>query len=222
MSVLRGEGETVILYGAIDVPDGPRIVPAYLARPDLVGEWPTVLVLGPTPTVTSPTKDLCRRLARHGLAAMAPERSGGPARVAAILAGVVSFLRSPAGFWSTAREGLGVLGLETGADVALGPALRLPGLRALGLVGPSATVLAETLPSVSLPIIGFSGKEDPSCPVAAVRSLQAGHPRLEWVLYDGVGRGYWDVDAAAYEERAATDTLERLAGFLRAALPARR
>ena len=39
MSVLKGEGKVPILFGTTSVARGPLTHTAYLARPDLAGEW---------------------------------------------------------------------------------------------------------------------------------------------------------------------------------------
>ena len=79
MAVQTGEGTTDIIYGSASIPAGPRTYGGYLARPDGTGEWPTVIIYGPTEEPTSAIKNICRVFARHGIAAIAPEMgSDGP------------------------------------------------------------------------------------------------------------------------------------------------
>ena len=73
MSVLKGEGKVPILFGSSSIAAGSVIHRGYLARPDLTGEWPTIIVLAGAWGVTSSIKDICRRLARHGFAVVAPD-----------------------------------------------------------------------------------------------------------------------------------------------------
>jgi carboxymethylenebutenolidase len=67
----------------VKVPDGE--IPAYRAMPDKGGPFPTVLVASEIWGVHEHIKDLCRRLAKSGYFAIAPElfaRQGDPSKIA--------------------------------------------------------------------------------------------------------------------------------------------
>jgi carboxymethylenebutenolidase len=62
---------------------GDRMAPAYLARPDAPGRFPVVLVISEVFGVHEYIRDVCRRLARLGYVAIAPDlfvRSGDPSK----------------------------------------------------------------------------------------------------------------------------------------------
>ena len=73
--------------GEVKVPVTDGSIPAYRAMPDKGGPFPTVLVVQEIFGVHEHIKDLCRRLARAGYYAIAPElyaRQGNPAEISDI------------------------------------------------------------------------------------------------------------------------------------------
>jgi carboxymethylenebutenolidase len=82
--------------GEVKVPSGGVDIPAYRAMPDHGGPFPTVLVIQEVFGVHEYIKDVCRRWARLGYYAIAPElyaRQGDPAKepdTAALMADIVS------------------------------------------------------------------------------------------------------------------------------------
>jgi carboxymethylenebutenolidase len=62
-----------LLAGEVQIPVGDGHIPAYAARPDGAGPFPTVLVIEEIFGVHDYIKDVCRRLAKNGYLAVAPE-----------------------------------------------------------------------------------------------------------------------------------------------------
>jgi carboxymethylenebutenolidase len=244
VSVLRGEGRVPILYGSRSFPVGTLTHRGYLARPDLTGEWPTVLVVPSEWGVTSAVKDLCRRLARHGFATVAPDvfRGRGPARsatadealaavgvlsrrrITADLDDFVEFVTNPSGFWSSAEKGFGVVGLGAGGRPAAGIAAGRGGV-ALALVAAALegtegeASLSATLADVVGPVLGLAGRDDPRSPVAEVHAARNAAPHAEWVIYEGVGAHFIDDSRETYDAVAHLDAIERLVAFFEKHLP---
>src|SRR3990172_7594070 len=73
MAVLPHEGTYPVLYGPFTVPVGSGYRRSYLARPDKAGRYPVVVVLHDLGGLDAHEKDICRRLARHGFAAICLE-----------------------------------------------------------------------------------------------------------------------------------------------------
>ena len=74
--------EAGLVTGTVMFPAADRLVPGYLARPDGRGRFPTVLVVSEVFGVHEYVRDVCRRLAKLGYVAMAPDffvRHGDPA-----------------------------------------------------------------------------------------------------------------------------------------------
>ncbi len=210
MSVLKGEGTTVILYGSTSVSTGSRSHPGYLARPDLIGEWPTVVVVSPSYDAASSVGDICRLIARHGMAAVAPGPGG--------LSAFVKFIINPAGNWSNAEHGFGVLAFGDGALTAIGQAASSPLVASLALVDPvigdhAVALLGE----LDVPILGTSGREA----LDGVDRARQAAPHADWVVYDGVGAQFWNINADEYSAGAADDAADRVLEFLPDTLPAK-
>ncbi len=234
MSVLPGEGTHVILYGSTSFPTRATHLPAYLARPDLAGAYPAVVVVPAAEGVTSGIKDVARRLARHGLAVLVldPYRGGGPGRratpeereaafarledrrVLADLDAGLAYLRRPGTEWADPAR-LGVLGIGAGGRwVLLGAGEDR--VRAIALAYTPLAGLDDAV--VRVPLLGLYGRDDESVSASDVEAAHARLPQSEWVLYDGVGGGFLDDGSAGYDPEAAEDALERLVEFFAARL----
>jgi carboxymethylenebutenolidase len=70
-----------LVAGEVQVPAGDRQIPAFVARPDAKGRFPVVVVVSEVFGVHEYIRDTCRRLAKLGYAAIAPDffvRAGDP------------------------------------------------------------------------------------------------------------------------------------------------
>ncbi len=239
MSVLKGEGKVPILFGTSSIAAGSRTHEGYLARPDLAGEWPTVLVVPDVFGVSSSVKDLCRRIARQGFAAIGvdPYEKKPPGRslahdeitasyhrldtdrVLRMILDVVRFLRNPAGFWSSAEHGYGVLALGEGLRFVL-PLLTAAQPEVLGLAYTAQTDESNArLARFGGPILGVWGGDDEVVDLTGARRLREEHRRTEIVMYGGVGHAFLDDGSDDYDFAAAQDALDRLAEFFAKELP---
>jgi carboxymethylenebutenolidase len=237
VSVLKGEGTVEILFGSTNIPSGSRSLNAYLSRPDREGEWPTVVLLPGAWGVTSPLRDVCRRLSRHGIAVIAPDLYRGdqpassvaaedaavaharldPARVHSDLTLVIDFITSRSGLWSNAEDGFGVLGV--GPDGPVGSRLAAENSRVAALALLDSPADVELLGGLRVPMLGLSGRDDHSVPVEEVLVTRELVPHLEWVVYR-TEAGFWDDHRENYDTEAATDALDRLVAFFTEGLPA--
>ena len=238
MSVLKGEGKVPILFGMSSVPSGPHIHSAYLARPDLVGGWPTIVVVSPPWGVTSSVKDICRRLARHGFAVLAPElHPNGPldrsipledaitefsaldeAAIRVILDGVVEFVVNSSGFWSSAERGYGILGLGIGGIQALSASAVNP-CSAVALVSSPFGGTQKSEISSKPALLVLHGRDDAHSPLDDALAFRASVLLGEFVLYDGAGHGFFDDYSDDYSATLAVDVIGRLVSFFEKELP---
>ena len=229
MSVLKGEGKVPILFGAKSVVSGALTHETYLARPDLTGEWPTVVLVPPAWGLTSSVKDIARRLARHGVAVVAVDLHRGKAprratareeaeaafeaipasRVQRLIDDVVDYIVNPAGFWSSAEHGFAVMGMGRGG----GHAITAAAAHDAALVLAAASLEVASLAAVTGPVLGIYGREDEVVPLEVVMEARAAAPHAEWVLYERLGHDFMDDHAEGFDLEAYADAVERIAAF---------
>ncbi|MBX3481084.1 MAG: dienelactone hydrolase family protein [Caulobacter sp.] len=73
-----------LIEGVVQIPSFDRDIPGYIARPDARGRFPVVLVISEVFGIHEYIRDTCRRLAKLGYVALAPDffvRHGNPAPV---------------------------------------------------------------------------------------------------------------------------------------------
>ena len=218
MALLEGEGTHQILYGWADIFSGLHHNRGYLARPDHAGSFPSVLVVHDADGLTSSVKSVARRLARHGLAAVVPGLLEGDesaawsdASAALDLSDAVQWMASLDTPW-VQPGGIGVLALGRGAPAAIRFSLEQSGVAGLALVGP---VPDPGLAEVSLPMVGFYGKDDEVVGADDREAARLDAKHAEWVLYGGAGHRLLNESATDYRWEVAEDVLERLVGFFR-------
>ncbi|MDP8959469.1 MAG: dienelactone hydrolase family protein [Actinomycetota bacterium] len=247
MSILPGEGKHLIVYGSLRLPSGTQMHEGYLARPDVVGSFPTVLVAHDIFGLTSHERQVCRQLARHGLVAVAIDlyRGAGPPRRSTLEQALELYHRLPDGraladlhdayefitnedIESTHKEGPGILGLDVGGRLALLYAADHAALQAIAVCyAPLSGELTryrtaqplDVLADVRAPILGLYGQDDDLISGRDVTEAQRKTPYGEWVLYEGVGHDFFNDTRPGYDEGAAEDALQRLVAFFTANLP---
>ena len=258
MSVLKGEGKVPILFGSTSISAGSVIHGGYLARPDVAGSSPTIIVLSAAWGVTSSTKDICRRLARQGFAVIAPDLYVGtapprsesleeaeldaaslpPARTAAIIEDIVEFVQNPAGYWSDAEHGYGILALGSGARPGV-TAAAAAAVEGLAMVSPSFIAPVEEiaegdrddtvgaveqagvepddatddLAAVAAPILVLSGGADPNLAPEAIERCRGLAPHAEWIVYEALAGDFVDDSGEGFDEPAFADAMDRLTTF---------
>ncbi len=222
MAVQTGEGTVDIIFHGTSVPAGPRTLGGYIARPDGAGEWPTVMVFGASPVPTSSLKYICRVLARHGIAAFAPDLTESARANHSISRAVAAFLQNPAGDWSNAEFGFGVLAFGDGLRDAAALTASDPNVEAWAAVGASVDedALAD-LKRAAVPGLVIVSRGDASVDVDEVVSRKNDLPKTTLVVYPTGDTGFWDDAAPGYDDGRATDTLDRLIAFFSEQLPAK-
>lgn len=222
MTVLIGEGTTEIIYGETSIPAGAETLGGYLARPDLDGDWPTILVFGPKPEPTSAIKAMCRRMARHAVATLAPAMTGDHAADRRMARSIAAFVANKDGGWSNARIGYGLVAFGSGIDDAAALASHDARAMALAVVGSTLDgAVTDALSSADIPVLFIGSRGDDTVDID--RSVEARDelPRASYALYGDMAAHWWDIEAPGYDEDMAFDTFDRLVGFFGEQLPAR-
>ncbi|MDK1011311.1 MAG: hypothetical protein QGM46_10145 [Actinomycetota bacterium] len=222
MAVQTGEGVIEIIYGSTSIPAGASNLGSYLARPDGEGEWPTVLLFGPEPVPLSSVKNLCRVLARHGIAAVAPHMTENHGANAVAASQVAAFISDPAGSWSNAQFGFGVLAFGAGIHDASTLAARDG--RAVAFASVAGTLDEAVVDALSVAgIVGLwvGSRADDSTDVEMSVGAKDALPQTTFVIHSDAAAGFWDDGAEGFDDDIATDTFDRVIEFFSAELPPR-
>jgi len=187
--------------GEVKVPAKDGEVPAYYAMPDKGGPFPTVLVASEIWGVHEHIKDLCRRLAKSGYFAIAPElftRQGDPSKVSdtqelvkTIVAKVpdsqvMSDLDATVAYAKASGKAdvtkLAVTGFCWGGGITWRYAAHNTALKAaVAWYGPIERPRTELqpkypidlAPDLKAPVLGLYGGADPGIPVDTVEKMAA-------------------------------------------------
>lgn len=238
MAVLAHEGTYPIMFSSFPLPVGSRHRTGYLARPDESGTFPTLIVVPDLGGLTSFEKDLCRKLARLGLATIAIDlyrtdfeplaayNDLSDSRALADLDEIQEFIASDDIPWNDGAR-IGLLGLDVGGRFTL---LKASTARWVGAVAVAYTPLtgdenresqvADVLAHLPVPVLGLYGAEDELIDPATVDEAQDRNPHGQWLLYEGAGHGFLDDTAEGFHESSAADAVARIAAFFRQTLPA--
>ena len=186
--------------GPIEIPARDGTMPGYHARPEGKGPYPTILVIHEIWGVHEHIQDICRRLAKVGYFAVAPElfwRHGDPRKLAdntLIMQQIVNKVRDDEVGWdldatvawarkdnaaSTAR--LGVTGFCWGGRQVWMYAVHNPRLKAaVSWYGPLSHPDSPITPkgpldlvaALKVPVLGLYGGADQSIPETQVREME--------------------------------------------------
>lgn len=238
MAVLSHEGTYPIMYGALPIPVGAGHRNGYLARPDEAGKVPVVFVIPDLDGLGSLEKDLCRRLARTGVAGVSVDLYGktGAAldlynamtddAALSVVDELHQFLVSDDVDW-TVEEGVGILGTDTGGRFGLIKAATRPWVKSLALCYTPLTgdedrehQVADYLDHLPGPVLGLYGADDDLIAGSTVDEAQRRNDHGQWLLYEGAGHGFLDIDGDGYDQAAADDAFARITAFFKATLAA--
>src|SRR5213593_4863472 len=222
----------------VPVPDGQ--LPAYRAMPATGGPFPTVLVVQEIFGVHEHIKDVCRRFAKLGYYAVAPElfaRAADVSMLSTIEEGraaaakvsdkqVMSDLDATTAFAKTEKgdvNRLGITGFCYGGRVVWLYAAHSSALKAgvawYGRITGTPNEMQPKNPidlvdSLKAPVLGLYGAADQGIPNADVEKMQAALKAAkkpsEIVLYDGAPHGFHADYRPSYRETPAKDGWQRL------------
>jgi len=236
LAVLSHEGTYPIMYGPWPIPVGASHRNGYIARPDEAGKVPVVFVVPDLDGMGSFEKDLCRRLAREGFAALTIDlygESGEPLglynsltddRALAILDELHQFVVSDDVGWNV-EDRMGILGIDVGGRFAIIKAATRDWVRSLALCYTPLTgdegrehQVAEYLDHLPVPVIGLYGADDDLIDTETVDEAQRRNDHGQWLLYENLGHGFLDIEGEDFDQSAADDAFARLVAFFRGSL----
>lgn len=226
------------MYGPIPIPVGAGHRNGYISRPDEAGKVPVVLVLADLDGLGSLEKDLCRRLARSGFAALSVDIYGQTGegldlynsltddRALAVIDELHQFVVSDDFNWNI-DEGVGILATDIGGRFGIIKAATRDWARSLVLCSTPLTgdearehQVADYLDHLPVPVLALYGQEDDLISADTIDEAQRRNEHGQWLLYEGAGHGFLDINGAGYDPAAAEDAWARILAFFKATLPA--
>jgi carboxymethylenebutenolidase len=235
-----------LVAGDVMIPVSDRPIPGYRARPASGSGWPVVVVCQEIFGLHEYIKDVCRRLAKAGYLAVAPDyyvRQGDPKTAENVQAAAAIALRKPDDelnrdldatcAWAVTDGGsadkLAVIGFCRGGRNVWEYSAQNPKLKAgVAFYGPVANpatsitprTIQELVPEIKCPILGLYGEADTGIPVDGLRqmetAMQAAGKSFTLVIYPAAPHGFHADYRPSYRREAAEDAWRRMLDFLKA------
>jgi len=224
--------------GGWPLPIGSSLRTQYVARPDVAGRFPVVLVLPTLAGLSGFEKSMCRMFARWGVVAIGVDsyrHNGEPheayealsdRRALLDLDEIQEFIVSDDVNWAVSGD-LGILGLDVGGRFAIVSASTRLWVKAVAVAYTPVTgdedreyQVATYLDNLPVPVLGLYGTDDELIAPSSVDEAQRRNDHGQWLLYEGAGHSFLDVEAEGYHADASADAYPRLVDFFKATLPA--
>jgi carboxymethylenebutenolidase len=251
VAAFSAEAEPITTDGAglvqsqVEIDAGDRKIPAYLARPAKGGRFPVIFVYSEIFGVHEWIKDICRRLAKAGYVAIAPDlfvRAGDPskltdfpaimkivgatpdAQVTSDTAATLKWLKAQP-FADMKR--LGVTGFCWGGGKTWLAVERFPEFKAgVAWYGPLAknaypqTAPIELAKDLHAPVLGLYGGQDKGIPQADVEAMRAalkaaGKTGSEIIVYPNAQHGFLADYRPSYNAADAADAWAKMLAFFK-------
>jgi carboxymethylenebutenolidase len=236
--------EQGLVTATVDVQAADRKIPAYLARPAAKGKHPVVFVNSEIFGVHEWVKDVCRRLAKAGYVALAPDlfvRAGDPSKIADIQA-VMKIVQATPGDqvtsdttaslkWLAAQpfadtKKMAVTGFCWGGGATWLCAERFPEFKAAcpwyGPVkaGPyPRTPPIELVKDLHCPVLGFYGGKDRGIPQKDVDDIlaacKAAGKSADIIVYPDAEHGFLADYRPSFNAKASDDAWAKMLAFFK-------
>jgi len=236
-----------LVTGDVTIPAGDRDIPGYRSRPSSGRDWPVVVVCQEIFGLHEYIKDACRRLAREGYLAVAPDyyvRQGDPKNAPDAQAAAAIAMRKPDDelfrdldatcAWAAtdggSAEKLAVIGFCRGGRNVWAYSAQNPRLKAgvawYGPVSGQPSALTPRTPldlvaDIKCPILGLYGEADTGIPVEGLRRMETAMreagKRFTLVIYPGAPHGFHADYRPSYREEPARAGWRLMLEFLRGA-----
>jgi carboxymethylenebutenolidase len=237
--------ETGLATATVEIPTADRKIPGYLARPAAAGRRPVVFVNSEVFGVHEWVKDVCRRLAKAGYVALAPDlfvRAGDPskttdmkvvmdivkaqpeAQVLGDTAASLKFLRAQP---FTDMKRLGTTGFCWGGGAVWRDCETFPEFKAgVAWYGPlkpgpyPRTAPLDAVKDLKAPVLGLYGGQDKGISAADVEAMReaikANHKTAEIIVYPDAQHGFLADYRPSYNAAAGEDGWKRMLAFFAA------
>ncbi|MDB5435466.1 MAG: hypothetical protein JWR47_1723 [Phenylobacterium sp.] len=229
----------------VEIPTADRKIPGYLARPAGKGKHPVVFVYSEVFGVHEWVKDICRRLAKAGYVALAPDlfiRTGDPSKTtdmkvvmdivkaqpdAQVTSDTAASLKYLAAQPYADMKRLGVTGFCWGGGAVWVACERFPEFKAgVAWYGPLKAGPYPRTPPIDLvkdlkcPVLGLYGGQDKGIPAADIEAMRAAikaaGKTAEIVVYPDAQHGFLADYRPSYNAEASADGWKRMLAFFKA------
>jgi len=219
----------------VTIPNGAeKMLPAYVARPATAGQRPAIIVVNEVFGIHDYIKDVCRRLARAGYVAVAPDffyRSGvnlpaikdfkeimpiveqaGEAQVDGDVKATSDWLKA---YEFAAPRKIGITGFCWGGAVVWRSAMVDPDIRAGVAWYGRLNKIIPRVRELKAPVLGLYGGHDQGIPPSDVEAMQAALEKAGKIdssikVYAEAGHGFHADYRDSYDSAAATDGWARM------------
>ena len=238
--------EEGLVTATVEIDAGDRKIPGYLARPAAKGKHPVVFVNTEIFGVHEWIKDVCRRLAKAGYVALAPDffvRAGDPSKTSDMTV-VINIVKATPGDQVTSdtkaslqflaaqpfadMKRLGVTGFCWGGGATWLCCERFPEFKAgVAWYGPlkpggyPRTAPIELAKDLKAPVLGLYGGQDKGIPAADIEAMRdalkaAGKTGSEIIVYPDAQHGFLADYRQSYDAKAAADGWAKMLAFFKA------
>ena len=233
--------DTGLTISEVLIPNGaPKPLPAYVARPAGAGRHRVVIVVNEVFGIHAYIKDICRRLAREGYVAVAPDffyRSGANLPAMTDFKDIIAVVKQAseaqvdgdvraATTWTKAQpfahgDRIGITGFCWGGNVVWRAAMVDPDVRAgVAWYGQLKPVIGRAA-ELRAPVLGLYGALDQGIPQSDVQAMQvaltaAGKRDSSIHVYPDAGHGFHADYRESYNAADARDGWARMLAHLRA------
>ncbi|THD74257.1 MAG: dienelactone hydrolase family protein [Phenylobacterium sp.] len=237
--------ETGLVAGPVEIQSTDRKIPGYLARPAAPGKHAVVFVNSEVFGVHEWVKDICRRLAKAGYVALAPDlfvRAGDPSKttdmkvvmdivkaqpepqVLGDTAAALKFLRAQP---YTDMRRLGATGFCWGGGATWRDCETFPEFKAgVAWYGPlkagpyPRTPPLDAVKDLKAPVLGLYGGQDKGIPAADIEAMReaakAAGKSVEIVVYPDAQHGFLADYRPSYNAAAGEDGWKKMLAFFAA------
>ena len=237
--------ETGLVTETVEIAAADRKIPGYLARPAGGGKHPVVFVNSEIFGVHEWVKDICRRLAKAGYVALAPDffvRAGDPSKTEDIKV-VIDIVKATPGDQVTSdtaaalkflaaqpfadMKRAGVTGFCWGGGATWLCCERFPEFRAgVAWYGPlkpggyPRTAPIELVKDLKAPVLGLYGGQDKGIPAQDVddmrAAIKAGGKQAEIIVYPNAQHGFLADYRPSFDAESAKDGWTKMLAFFKA------